>query len=226
MRFKAVIFDLDGTLLDTLEDIGESVNQALVEHGFPENPIVNYKKYVGNGAKNLIIRATHEKANDVEVEKILKRYREIYNQRFFLKTRIYDGIKELLVWLNEVNIPYAVLSNKKHELTNSVIGHYFADMNFSIVCGHKSSVPLKPDPTQALYIVSKLNCKAEDVVFIGDTDVDVLTAKNAGIFAVGALWGFRDEFELCKNGADAIVKTPNDVRAIISGSINETDCTI
>jgi len=215
LRFKAAIFDLDGTLINSLEDIGDSVNQALAEHGFQINPINDYRYFIGNGAKKLAMRATHGKATESDIENIVLRYREIYKDKCFLKTHIYEGITELLSWLDEVNITCAVLSNKKHELTNLITKHYFPKKNFFAIYGHKVGVPIKPDPTQALKIISEMNCKLEDIVYIGDTDVDIMTAKNAGVFVIGALWGFRDRAELLNHGADAIAKTPVDVIEII-----------
>ena len=215
MKIKGVIFDLDGTLLDTLDDLGESVNKALSEYGYPVNPIDDYRFYIGNGGKNLVRRAMHEKDFKPEMDPVLKRFKEIYDEEYHNKTSIYDGIEDLLIWLEDNKIQYAVLSNKFHGFTEKIIELYFPDRKFSSVIGQKEGVPIKPDPTQVYEIIDKFKCDKDEVILIGDTKVDIETAKNAGIFSIGVTWGFRDKDELIESGADIIVDTPEEIREII-----------
>ena len=215
MRFHAVIFDLDGTLLNTLDDIGDSVNQILTEYGLPTHPIGDYKHMIGNGAKNLMRRATCEKVAASELDALVEKFRTLYATRYDQKTVKYDGIDDVLDWLDQVKIPYAVFSNKPHDITNRIIRRFFPNRCFTAVYGQQIGIPIKPDPTQVMRILSQLRCSAQEAMFIGDSSVDMETAKNAGVFALGVLWGFRDRDELLAHGADALAKTPADIRRLI-----------
>ena len=212
---KAVIFDLDGTLLNTLDDIGESANDILSKHGLSINPISEYAFLTGNGAKTLFKRASHGIVDEEKILTMVNDFHAIYKSRCTSKTKIYNGIEDLLLWLNETQICCSVLSNKSHDITNLIIRHYFKHIDFTDICGQQANVPLKPDPTQILNMASKLQCSHEEIMFVGDTCVDMQAAKNAGIFAVGVLWGFRDKNELLNNGADAIAESPQDIKELI-----------
>ena len=216
MRIKGIIFDLDGTLLDTLADLGNSVNRALIEYGYPANPIEDYRYFVGEGGKNLIRKAMHEESLTPEMEPIIERFKEIYDENYNKETCIYDGITDLLDWLDENDIEYAVLSNKFHEFTLKTVDEYFPGRRFSAVVGMQADKPIKPDPALVYEILDTFTCEKEEVILVGDTKVDIETAKNAGLFALGVTWGFRDIGELIENGADAIADTPDEIRKIIA----------
>jgi len=216
MSIKGVIFDLDGTLLDTLADLGNSVNRALVEYGYPANPLEDYRDFVGEGGKNLIRKAMREDSFRPEMEPIIERFKEIYDEDYNKETYIYDGIEKLLDWLDENDIQYAVLSNKFHNFTVKIVEEYFPGRRFSAVVGMQAAKPIKPDPALVYEILETFKCEKEEVIFIGDTKVDIETAKNAGLFALGVTWGFRDIGELIENGADAIADTPDEIRKIIA----------
>jgi len=219
MRFKAVIFDLDGTLLNTLEDIVDSVNQVLIGYGLDTNQIEYYKLRIGRGAQNLIRQASCGNLDDSKIDDAVREFQRIYAKRFNLKTEKYDGIEDLLTWLDKKGIFYAVLSNKPHNLTNKIIRHYFPHRNFSAIIGQQTGIPLKPDPTQVIKIISHIKCKAEEVVFIGDSGIDMETAHNAGTFALGILWGYREQSELVKYGANALAHTPKDIELFLETNI-------
>ena len=209
---KAVIFDLDGTLLDTIEDIADSMNHVLDLYGFPRHSIAEYKLFVGDGAANLVKRSVSGSgASDTMLGQLEEGYRAEYLKRHADKTKPYDGIPELLAALADRGIKKAVLSNKPHDSTEKVIAHYFPNIEFDAVIGQQPGRPIKPDPGSALEIVGILGVKKEDVIYIGDTGTDMLTAKAAGLKAVGALWGFRDESELAANGADLLAWQPMDL---------------
>jgi len=215
MRIKGIIFDLDGTLIDSLADLANSVNRALVEYGYPANPVDDYRNYVGEGGKNLIRRAMHVDSYKPELEPIVERFKEIYNRDYNKETCVYDGIVELLDWLDENDIEYAVLSNKFHEFTLKTVEAFFPGRRFSAVIGMHEGKPLKPDPAPAYEIMEIFKCEKEEVILIGDTPVDLETAKNAGILSLGVTWGFKDKSVLIENGADAIADTPDEIREII-----------
>jgi phosphoglycolate phosphatase len=219
MRFKAVIFDLDGTLLNTLEDVANSVNQILVRYGLDANPIDHYKSLIGNGAQNLIRQAACGKLDEAKIADVVKEFRILYTKKFKLKTKKYDGIDDLLAWFDKKEIVYAVLSNKSHNLTNKIVKHYFPHRNFSAIIGQQTGIPIKPNPVQATKIISHFKCKPEEVIFIGDSGVDMETAKNAGTFAIGVLWGFREQNELLRYGANILAHKPEDIKLFLAANI-------
>lgn len=216
MNFKSIIFDLDGTLLDTLETLSYYCNKALSIHGFATYPKEAYKHMVGDGAKNLVRRmlegqnAFHPDA----FQKVYNTYIEMYHADTLYKTTYYDGILDLLDGLKQKGISMAVLSNKPHEATAPIIQSFFGD-TFSLCYGARDGVPLKPDPEAALSIAHSLGSSPKECLYAGDTAVDILTAKNAGFFSIGVLWGFRDRKELKEAGADFIAEKPADILALL-----------
>lgn len=213
MKFRAVIFDLDGTLLDTIEDLADSMNAALSVLGFPEKTAAECKILVGDGLDAFIRRALPPTcaADAAAAGKLKDLVRAEYRARQAVKTRPYPGIREMLEELSRRGIPMAILSNKPHDTTRSVVDRQFPDISFVFVFGHRDDVPAKPDPAGALEIAGRLNLKPEEILYVGDTNTDMRTAKAAGMFAAGVLWGFRTAEELRKNGAAVLVAAPADL---------------
>lgn len=211
---KTVIFDLDGTLLDSIEDIASSMNKVLESLQLPTHKIEDYKHFVGGGVDILVENALNNQSKEIKDE-VTKRFKIEYDGKLHSKTLPYDGIYELLDELKKLDINLAVLSNKPHEFTVSYVNHFFKNYNFKEIHGQKKDVPKKPDPKAALDIVKCLDSSCENTYFIGDTKIDMQTAKNANMTAIGVLWGFRDEKELRDFGADFIVSNPLEILKII-----------
>lgn len=211
---KTVIFDLDGTLLDSIEDIASSMNKVLESLQLPTHKIEDYKHFVGGGVDILVENALSNQSKEIKDE-VIKRFKIEYDRKLHSKTLPYDGIYELLDELKKLDINLAVLSNKPHEFTVSYVNHFFKNYNFKEIHGQKKDVPKKPDPKAALDIVKCLDSSCENTYFIGDTKIDMQTAKNANMTAIGVLWGFRDEKELRDFGADFIVSNPLEILKII-----------
>lgn len=210
MRLNAVLFDLDGTLLDTLKDIGDSVNRVLAAHGYPVHPVESYKTFVGEGAKILIQRALPEDHRDEEtVRSALAEYRKDYTQNWNVATQPYDGVPELLHALS--GFALGVLSNKPHAETVKCVKGYFPNVQFKAVLGQRDDVARKPNPAGALEAARLMEIEAPSILYVGDTAVDMDTANAAGMFSVGVTWGFRPESELRAHGAKAIVHHPGEI---------------
>lgn len=208
--YKAVIFDLDGTLLNTISSMAMTVNQVLEHLGFDPRPEEEYKKYAGDGARVLVERAL-KAAGDLKLEHFEQAFLE-YMEQFRVSCTYgvtpYDGICELLCELKRRNIALAVLSNKPHRQAKDVIRTYFGESTFQIVQGQTDKIPKKPDPEGAIQIAAELGILPEECLYVGDTDVDMQTANRAGMYAVGVLWGFRDEQELRENHAKTLISDP------------------
>ncbi len=216
MAYKAVLFDLDGTLLDTLEDITSSVSRVLEQNGFPAHNMDTYRKFVGDGALKLVIRALPEdKRDDTIVRQCYDAFLEDYSRNWNVKTRPYDGIPELLDKLTTRGLKMAVLSNKPHNHTIKCMEGFLSDWNFDVVFGQRDNIPKKPDPAGALEIAEHLNISPSDFLYLGDTETDLKTSFAAGMFPVGVLWGFRTAEELQKNGAKVLIKRPLEVLELL-----------
>ena len=211
---KTIIFDLDGTLLDSIEDIAISMNKVLKELNLPIHKIEDYKYFVGSGVDVLVENALKESSQDMKKE-VSARFKKEYDQKLHENTKPYEGIYELLDELKKLDYNLAVLSNKPHDFTVQYVDYLFKDYGLKEVHGQKVEVPRKPDPIGAINIAKALNIPCEEIFFVGDTLVDMKTAKSAGMKAIGVLWGFRDEKELNENGADFIVKHPLDILEIV-----------
>lgn len=209
MKFDAVLFDLDGTLTDTLADIAFAMNRSLRLHGLPQWPEEAYRYLVGDGAKVLserAVRQRHELAPSVRRE-----YQAYYQEHTLDRTKPYDGICAMLSQLQDMGLKLAVLSNKPDRDTRGVVAHFFPEIRFVRVRGQVEGVPVKPDPAGALQLAQEIGVVPERILYLGDTSVDMRCALAAGMFPVGALWGFRDEAELRQSGARALAAKPSDV---------------
>lgn len=212
MRYKAVVFDLDGTLLDTLEDLAHSMNAALVQMGFPPHPVDAYCYFVGDGARVMAERALPvEKRDEAIIEICRKSFVAEYSQRWDKKTRPYPGIESMLAEVAGRGIKMAVLSNKPHNFVELSVNRFLADFHFDCVFGVQAGIPKKPDTAGVLRIATLLGVPPEQFLYLGDTNTDMRTANAAGMFAVGALWGFRAAEELTQSGAKALIEKPLDV---------------
>ena len=215
-KSSAVIFDLDGTLLDTLDDLADSANEALAEQGLPVHPVDSYRTFVGDGMAVLIARILPEGQNDgTTLQRVLGFYRAAYERRWKNKTRAYHGIVELLDKLTERSVPMAVLSNKPQYFSELCIRHHLPDHTFHPLLGQRDHVPRKPDPAGALEIAHHLNLRPEEILFVGDTKTDMETATAAGMHAVGVTWGFRPLSELLESGARTVINHPLELLQIV-----------
>lgn len=214
LNIKAAIFDLDGTLTNTLQDIACAMNRALRLHQLPEFAVDEYRYLVGDGAKTLARRAVRDRLE--LAESVQKEYQSYYEKHTLDTTKPYDGIPELLHMLAEQGIQLCVLSNKPHADTCGVVKHFFPDVPFAVVQGQVDSVPVKPDPAGALNIAGKLGLPPEQFVYLGDTNVDMRTAVSAGMHAVGVTWGFRSAEELKQFGAEILLDKPQNLMKYVT----------
>ena len=210
MKYKAVIFDLDGTLLNTLSDLADSANHVLSELSLPIHDYESYKYFVGNGIPKLIERCLPADRQELH-SKALSMFSEYYALHSKDKTAPYDDIKELLGTLSEKGLKLGVITNKAHDIAVKVVEEYFGRDIFGRIRGLDDSIKAKPDPSGALSVMECLGVTPSDVLYIGDSGVDMQTAKNAGFTPLGVLWGFRKKDELIENGAKYIAQKPLDI---------------
>lgn len=204
--YKAVLFDLDGTLTDTLQDIAAAMNRALRLHGLMEFAVEDYRYLVGDGAKKLAERAVRGR---LELQgAVLRDYQAYYETHNLVTTRPYDGVPELLSALEARGMKLCVLSNKPHADTCHVVRHFFPQVSFCVVRGQMEGVPVKPDPTGALQVAREAQLPPDSFLYLGDTAVDMICAKNAGMHSVGVTWGFRTADELQAAGAGLLISRP------------------
>jgi len=216
MNYKAVIFDLDGTLLNSLEDIADSANSVLLNHDLPTHKPDDYKIFVGSGISELMSRALPEKEKDPDtIDDYVKEFREEYARNWNVKTEPYAGIAAMLDELVSRKIKIAVLSNKLHAFTKQCVDELLPRWKFNIVMGLQNDIPPKPDPTSALQIAKQLNIDPLHILYVGDSDIDMKTALAACMHPVGVLWGFRTKKELQKNGAKTLIEKPQELLDLI-----------
>ena len=216
MRYKAVLFDLDGTLLDTLEDISDSVNSVLSRRGLPNHDMESYRYFIGAGIEELAMRALPEDMQDeATIDEFVVAIREEYGGRWANKTRPYQGIPELLDTLTARGIKMAILSNKPDNLTGITVASLLSDWRFECVIGAAPDVPIKPDPSMALEIARRLDIPPGEFIYLGDGDTDMKAAVAAGMYPVGALWGFRTASELTASGAARLIDSPADLLELL-----------
>ena len=193
MTYRAVLFDLDGTLLDTLQDIADSTNKALAQMGFPPHPTEAYKQFVGEGRDVLALRSLPEpNRGPATAARLASLIDDDYTGRWQAYTRPYEGIPELLDALTARGVKMAVLSNKSHTFVELMVGKLLSRWRFDAVQGAMEGLPRKPDPAGAIRVARELKINPPEFLYIGDSGIDMKTANAAGMFAVGALWGFRD----------------------------------
>jgi phosphoglycolate phosphatase len=216
MRFDAILFDLDGTLADTLDDIAASMNWALERHALDPHPPDAYRGLVGEGVGRLVERAIPTGRQDLHAA-VLEDLRAHYTEHMLDRSAPYPGIPELLDEIVARGLPMAILSNKPEPATRWMVDRLFSAWPFAHVEGERPGIPHKPDPRPAAEIARLLGVEPARVLYLGDTRTDMETAVAAGMFGVGALWGFRDEAELRAHGASEVVEHPRDVIPLIEG---------
>ncbi len=216
--FSAVVFDLDGTLLDTLRDIGTAANDVLESLGKPVHSISDYRYLVGDGVAVLFQRALPETIHSLELrDRCVDGFRQRYAQRWNETSGPYDGIAELLTAMEQRGVPKAVLSNKPHSFTVQCVEEFLGKWKWSVVLGQSETVPPKPDPTGLKKLLDHLGLPPEQVLYVGDTNTDMRTAVAGGCYPLGVTWGFRDRQELLESGALKIVEHPSEILSLIAG---------
>jgi phosphoglycolate phosphatase len=212
VTIRAVIFDLDGTLLDSIADIGGAMNDTLSARGWPTHPIDRYFHLVGDGVEILARRAVPE---GKYVPELVDEYRANYSARIELHTRPYEGIPELLDALHAKGVKLAVLSNKRHDFTVELVKRQLKQWPFTAVAGERAGIPRKPHPAPALELARVLEVEPKDIAFVGDTPIDVQTAVAAGMLPVAVLWGFRPKAELTEAGAHHTLSHPRELLGLL-----------
>ena len=215
-KFDTCIFDLDGTLTDTLEDLKNSVNFAMSCMAFPERTTDEVRGFVGNGVPMLIKRSAPENTSEEELKRAYEFFKKHYAVHLNDNTAPYEGINEMLNALRQMNVKTAVVSNKDDDAVKNIVSGFFGD-KILFAQGRKDGIPPKPSPESVFKVMKKLDCEAERTIYVGDSDVDVETAHNAGLKCIGVTWGFRDKELLVKSGADYIVDKPSEIVKIITG---------
>lgn len=217
---KLVIFDLDGTLLNTIEDLGHAANHALERNGYATHSMASYPYFVGNGVRRLMTRVLPEDARDNEtVDRVLTDFLEYYDEHCTDCTKPYNGMPELLQDLSYQDVAMAVASNKYQKAVDKIIPHFFPDINFIAIEGHREGVNVKPDPSVVFAILAKAQVSKADTLYVGDSGVDMETARRACIDSVGVTWGFRSKKELVEYYADVIVNDPVEIFDIVENGI-------
>jgi len=210
-NYQAVLFDLDGTLLDTIDDITDLMNSVLAQFGFGPHTPEDYKKYIGDGIHNSLLRALPEGSSEELLDKILDRAIREFATWQPVKTKPYDGISELLDELSSRKLKMAVLSNRPEVSTIILVQHLLSKWKFDCVMGASQKFPLKPDPAGALEASRRLGVPPKNFLYLGDSNTDMKTAVSVGMYPVGVLWGFRPREELVESGAKALLERPRDL---------------
>lgn len=216
MDYSAVIFDLDGTLLDSLADIAEAANRVLASRELPTFDVSTYRQFVGKGVRALMERALPATHQDPEtIAAASDQFRRVYSQTWNLTTQPYPGIRELLTTLGQRGVKLAVLSNKPHVNTTTCVNEFFDATTFVAVLGQRHDIPCKPDPASALEIAEMLDITPDQTLFVGDSNVDMQTAVNSGMKGVGVSWGFRSREELLASGASLVIDHPRQLLDLV-----------
>jgi phosphoglycolate phosphatase len=209
MKYRAIIFDLDGTLINSLEDIADAMNKVLIDNNYPTHTYESYNYFIGNGLRKLVSRALPEEKQN-EIHRCYEAMMTIYGENCIQKTKPYDGIQALLNELSSKNIHLSVLSNKSDALTKKITQAIFPD-SFEPVSGLTTEELKKPNPSAAIQISKHLKCSPSEVIFVGDSGIDMQTATQAGMYAVGVSWGYRTKDELLADGAKYLLNQPSDL---------------
>ena len=215
--FRAVIFDLDGTLLNTLDDLADSCNYVLAAKGYSTYPNEQYRKFVGNGAAVLMKRIHPEGTSQEELDDSLAKFSAYYSAHKDIRTAPYEGIPDLIAKLKAKGLRLCVLSNKPHEISTAIVRQYFGEDAFDIILGKSADFPVKPDPSSCLYLIKRLGIDRNEALYVGDSNVDMQTARNAGLVKCGVCWGFRSEEELRREGADYLAHFPREIYNLATG---------
>jgi phosphoglycolate phosphatase len=217
---KAVIFDLDGTLIDSIADIADCSNAVLSNNGFPTIPVERFKELVGDGFSNLTRKILPESALTAErIAQFIAEYRSLYRERWNLKTTVYDGVHDLLVSLQNSGLILSVLSNKRDEATKLCVSWFFPEIRFVEVRGERDGTPLKPAPDAALTIAESCRVAPNQCIFVGDSEIDIETGLRAGMTSVGVLWGFRPRSVLEAAGAAHLIAQPTELLKIVEETL-------
>ena len=214
-KIKAVVFDLDGTLLDTIADIGTGANLALCQFGYPEYPIEMYRSKVGHGIKNLLRSAMPEGASDEEVDRLNKFYQSYYPEHCCVHTDYFPGVKEFLNALVAKGLKLAVISNKTETTSQKIMNHYFSDYNWEFVWGNNWKRPLKPALEAGQLACEALGLRPEEIVYVGDGDTDMEFASKMGFVAAGVTWGYRSREQLLEAGADFLSDSFDELQRVL-----------
>lgn len=215
MKIKSVVFDLDGTLLNTMNMIMKCNNTVLKNEGYPERKYEEFFSFVGDGMRKCVIRALPEGVDENEVTEVLSKVLAEYNNEDLSTVKPYDGIDELLDKLVHKGVKISIFTNKEHDYALVNVDVCLGRHKFEKVLGDRPQTPLKPDPTGLLEIIEHTGVKREETLFVGDMKADILTGKNAGVKTVGCLWGFGKKEDLVKNGADYLVEYPLEILDLI-----------
>jgi phosphoglycolate phosphatase len=215
MKVRSVIFDLDGTLLNTLEMIKECNNELLSHHGFPQRALAEYRLFVGYGMRNLLKKALPDGTSDEIIERLVPEVIEIYHKRGADMIPPYEGINEMLDTLVGKGVKISILTNKEHSYAILNAKTALSNYHFETIIGERPGMPIKPDPKGVFEIVEMTGVPLSETIFVGDMKADILTGKNAGVLAVGCLWGFGDKKDLENAGADLLIEHPLELLKII-----------
>lgn len=216
MENKVLIFDLDGTLLDTLPDIAENINKMLSKYGYPERTYAEMRKFIGCGAKNLVKDSIGVPLTEAELEERLEFYNKIYTASSSPMTKLFDGVSDMLIELKKRGYKLAILTNKPQSTTDRVVKEHLSLFEFDAVVGQRQGVKIKPDKEAAVKIMNLLGCLPKNAYMIGDGETDALTAINAGINGISVLWGYRDKNELEAAGAKTFVSAPKELLEVLT----------
>lgn len=214
MKYNTIIFDLDGTLLNTLDDLCDSVNTILHRHDFPKRSLDEVRRFLGNGVEALMRLAVPETCTESQVAVYLSEFKEHYEHNMENKTRPFDGIMELLLDLHRYNYQIAIVSNKFDLAVKALAKTYFGNL-IPVAIGESADVRRKPAPDSVFTAIKELGSDIQKTIYVGDSDVDVMTAKNAGIPCIGVTWGFRSREVLRNTGADYLIDTPREIFTIL-----------